>query len=47
MAFLGRVLLTALVSGAIFYHARQLRAGLATSKSRRPNVFLVAKGDPD
>ena len=47
MAFLGRAVLTALVSAAIFYHARQLRAGLAAAKSRRPNVFLVVKGDPE
>ena len=47
MAFLGRIFLTALVMGAIYYHARQLRAGLLAGKSRRPNVFLVVKGDPD
>ncbi len=47
MALLGRVVLTALVTVAIFYHARQLRAGLAAGKTRRPNVFLIVKGDPE
>lgn len=47
MAFFGRLVLTALIGGAVYYHARQLRAGLLASKTRRPNVFLVVKGDPD
>lgn len=47
MAFLGRLVLTALIGTAVYYHGRQLRAGLLASKSRRPNVFLVVKGDPE
>ena len=47
MAFLARLALTALIGGAVYYHARQLRMGLIISKRRRPNVFLVVKGDPD
>ena len=47
MAWVGRLLVGAVITGAIHYHARQLRAAILASKSRRPNVFLVVKGDPD
>jgi hypothetical protein len=41
------MLLGALVSAALLYHARQLGRSLQASRSRRPHVFLAIKGDPD
>jgi hypothetical protein len=46
MPFAGAVLFAALLTGAIVYHARQTRAALYGSRTRRPHVFFVIKGDP-
>ena len=47
MAFLGRLLLGAIVTGSVLYHARVMRQLFQQTKARRPQVFLVIKGDPD
>lgn len=47
MAFFGRLLLGAVVGGAVYYHVRQMRVLFTQTRSRRPHVFLVVKGDPD
>lgn len=46
MALLGRLLVGALVTGSVLYHARRMRDLFQQTKSRRPHVFLAIKGDP-
>lgn len=46
MAFLP-VVVGALLTGAILYHARQTRSLARAARARRPHVFLAVKGDPD
>ena len=47
MAFWGPVILGALVTGAIVYHARQTRDTLASSRTHRPHVFIAIRGDAE
>jgi hypothetical protein len=46
-ALLGRLVLAAVVTGAVAYHAREMRKLFLRTQSRRPHVFLAVKGDPD
>ena len=46
MAF-GSLVVGALMTAAILYHAQQTRTLARASRTRRPHVFLVVKGDPD
>jgi hypothetical protein len=47
MGFPGWILLGAVVAGSVLYHTREMRRLFQQTKARRPQVFLVIKGDPD
>jgi hypothetical protein len=41
------MLLGAVITGSMLYHARVMRQLFHQTRARRPQVFLVVKGDPD